>query len=329
MKVAIIEQTGTETIRDYVNLAKPRTVLPHLITAAAAMFLAAKGLPPGSTLLFTLVGGGLVASASNVLNCYFDRDLDGMMLRTHYRPLPAGRLKPYQALAFGIIISFLGLFILSRFVGLAPAILAAGALVYYVLVYTLLLKQRTYWSTVVGSGIGAIPPLIGWIAVTGTVEPTALLLSVIILLWTMPHFWALAIFRRSEYQQAGIRVIPEREAVRWIKILSIALVIATLLLVPTGHLGLLYLATASLLGFGFLYLAMRLRNGETTNSAQRLYFYSIVYLTLLFVAIIVDRMVIAQSVAAIAIAGIFTGFSAWTIRARRFNNIEETRYGYK
>lgn len=321
MKAATIEQISAGMVRDYASLAKPRTVLPHLITATAAMFVAAKGLPPSSTLLFTLLGGGLVASASNVLNCYFDCDLDRMMARTRHRPLPADRMKPYQALAFGIIISFLGLFILSRFVGLAAAVLATSALVYYVLVYTLLLKRRTYWSTVVGSGIGTIPPLIGWIAVTGRVEPTALLLSFIILLWTMPHFWALAIFRRGEYEQAGIRVIPERKAVRWIMILSLSLVLATLLLVPIAHLGLLYLAVASLLGLGFLNCAMSLRNGETINSARRLYSYSIVYLTILFVAIIVDHMVIAQSVAAIAFTGIFIAFLILAMRDRLSKNV--------
>lgn len=254
------------------------------------MFLAVHGLPPIATLLFTLVGGGLVAGASNALNCYLDRDLDGMMARTRHRPLPAHHLRPCQALAFGIVTAFFGLLILSQLVSLAAAALAGGALAYYILIYTLWLKRRTAWSTVIGSGAGAIPPFIGWAAVTHRVELTPFLLFAIISLWTMPHFWALALFRRHDYELAGLRVLSVRNAIRWIVVCSFLLVAATLLLVPAAGLGFLYLGVASFSGLVLLNLAARLRHENIFHTAQHLYSYSIAYIVILFGAMMADRL---------------------------------------
>ena len=208
MKVEILVRKNSW--RDYAALTKPRVVLLHLVTTAAAMFLAAGGLPRLSILTATLLGGALVAGAANVLNCYFDRDIDKMMARTLRRPLPAGRLSPDQAFTFGLIAGIAGVWVLTRFVGIGVAALAVAAMIYYVLLYTLLLKRRSSWSTVFGSGAGAFPPLIGWLAVTGRIELTPFLLFGIVALWSPPHFWSLAIFRRREYETAGLQVTPGR-----------------------------------------------------------------------------------------------------------------------
>lgn len=290
--MAIAEQLSTAALGDYISLAKPRVVLLHLITAAAAMFLAAgSGLPSAATLLFTLAGGGLMAGASNTLNCYFDCDIDGRMARTRKRPLPAGRLKPNQALAFGVITGSASLLILSSLVGWIAGMLAATALVYYVLVYTVWLKRRTYWSAVIGSGAGAVPPLVGWVAVTNRIELTPFLLFAVIWLWTPPHFWSLAIFRRHEYEAAGVGVLPTHMAARWSMVCSGLLVLATLLLVPVAGLGLLYFTIAVLLGAGFLILGSLLRLAEPSRAAKHLYAYSIIYVVLLFAAMIADRLI--------------------------------------
>lgn len=269
-------------LADYLDLAKPRVVLLHLVTAAAAICLAAGGRPSGYTLTFTLLGGGLTAAACNVLNCYFDRALDGTMDRTRRRPLPSGRLTPGHALAFGAAAAASGLLALGWFISLAAAWLAAAALVYYVIIYTLWAKRLTRWGAVIGSGAGAFPPLIGWIAVTGQVALAPFLLSAIIALWSPAHFWALAMFRGDEYERAGVRTPSRSKTVLWTIVFSVLLVFAVLLLAPAAGLGLPYLAPASVLGAGFLYLAARLRRGQLRPAAHRLYAYSIAFLAALF-----------------------------------------------
>lgn len=282
--------TLTSVARDFLSLTKPRVVLLHLLTAASAMVLASGGLPPGYTLLFTLAGGGLVACASNALNCFFDRDLDGMMSRTRRRPLPAGRLSPGQSIAFAVATAFAGLLMLISLVSVATAMLALGALVYYVVIYTVWLKRSTRWSAAFASGAGAFPPLIGWMAITGGIGLAPILLFAIISLWTPPHFWALTILRRSEYEQAGIKVLPTRDASLWIIVCVLLLVSTTLLLVPVAGMGWLYLGMALALGLVFLCLAARLRVSQASTSARRLYLYSILYLLLLFGLMAIDRL---------------------------------------
>ena len=289
MATLTIGRSGT--IKDFLALAKPGTILPHFITAAAAMFLATESTPQAVTLLFTLLGGGLVAASANTFNSYIDRDIDALMARTRRRPLPSGRVTPGQALAFGAGIGLLGVFILSAFVNNIAAALALAALVYYALPYTFWLKRRTWWSVVIGSGIGAIPPLIGWTAMTDRIAPTPFLLAAIIMLWTLPHFWTLAIFRRNDYARAGLSILPEKGLSAWIIACSLLLVAATLLLALTTVLGVLYLVAASLLGAGLLYLALRVKRGESLRAAVNLYGYSIFYIMVIFGAIIIDLMV--------------------------------------
>lgn len=277
--------------RDYPALAKPRVIALHLVTAAAAMFLAAKGLPPIPVLAATLLGGGLVAGASNTLNCYLDRDIDKMMARTRNRPLPAGHLSPSQALTFSGILALAGLLILSWLVSWVVAGMAALALAYYILVYTVWLKRRTFWSSIIGSGVGGFPPLIGWLAVTGRIEITPFILFIIIALWTPSHFWSLAIYRRKDYQLAGLDVIPARNTARWIAVFSIPLVLVSFWLIIPAHLGLLYSISALLLGIVLIILVALLQIKKDSQIARFLYWYSMFYLLMLFGMMLTDRLV--------------------------------------
>jgi heme o synthase len=289
--MAVASPITRGALSDYLSLTKPRIVPMHLITSASAMFVAARGLPSMRTLTLTLVGGGLAVGAANALNCYFDRDVDGMMSRTCHRPLPQRRLEPYQALAFGLGIGAIGLYLLSL-VNLLAAALAGSGLAYYILIYTLWLKRNTNKSVVIGGLAGAVPPLIGWVAVTGSVDPTALILSTIIFLWTMPHFWALALWRQNDYQLARLPVLPTSvRQTKWqILLYSLVLVCATLVIIPAAHMGSIYLGVSALLGICFIYLAINLLK-ESTLGARQLYFFSIPYLALLFTAMVLDRMV--------------------------------------
>jgi heme o synthase len=276
-------------LSSYFSLAKPGGVLPHFITTMAAMCLASGGAPQLPVLWLTLLGGGCVAAAANTFNSYFDRDIDVLMERTRKRPLPSGRVTPVRSLFFGTSLGIAGMLILGIFVNPLSAALAVGALLYYIIPYTLWLKRRTFWSAIIGSGIGAIPPLIGWAAVTDKFTPAPFLISAIIMFWTLPHFWALAICRRSDYAQAGLEMLPARGAKPWILFCASLLVAATLILPPLGNLGFIYLVTASLLGIGFLGLALRM-NEENISLAWNLYRYSILYIAILFGAMIIDKL---------------------------------------
>jgi protoheme IX farnesyltransferase len=278
-----------QQLLDYLSLLKPRVVLLHLLTAAAAMFLAAGGFPRLQTLAAVLAGGGLSAGAANALNCYLDRRLDRDMARTRSRPLPAERLSPAGALAFGIACGCLGLVILA-FSSLAAAALALAALAFYVLVYTLWLKRSTSLSAVLSSGIGAAPPLVGWIAVTGHLAATPFLLAIIIALWTPPHFWALALARAGEYKRAGLYVLPRAHPAFWITLFTLLLLLASLALAPVAGLNPFYIAPAAALGLGFVWLALRLNTKAHNESARRLYLYSIAYLVAMFALIIASEI---------------------------------------
>lgn len=274
--------------RDYFSLAKPRVISLHIVTAAAAMFLAAGGIPRADLLLFTLLGGGLVAAASNAFNCYIDRDIDGRMVRTNQRPLPAGRLRPYNALLVGGLTGMAGLFVLSYYVSPLAGLLAFGAMAYYIVIYTLWLKRKTCWSSIIASGAGAFPPVIGWVAVTGQIEIIPVILFGIIALWTPAHFWSLGIFRHNDYDLAGIQAMPRKHVSAWILSLSILLISVSILLALSAGLGLLYFITSSILGVLLLILILRLGKNDSPEPARQLYFYSIIYLLILFVIIPVD-----------------------------------------
>jgi len=259
------------------------------------MIVANEGMPSLTLILLTLLGGTLAAAGANTINCYIDRDIDGIMARTRERPLPAGTIAPTSALMFGILLGTISFVILAVGVNLLSAALALAALAFYVLVYTIWLKRSTVQNIVIGGAAGAMPPLVGWAAVTGSLGWPALVLFGIIFLWTPPHFWALAMRYRNDYARAGVPMLPvvrgEDETARQIVGYSVVLVATTLLLVPVAGMGVLYFVAALALGGWFLWLAIRLFRERTPQSCRALFTYSLAYLALLYVVMGVDQLI--------------------------------------
>jgi heme o synthase len=278
----------------YVHLAKPGSVLLLLMTALAGMIMARPELPQLHLLALTLLGGALAAGGANTLNCYLDRDLDRLMSRTAHRPLPAGEILPERALALGLVTCATSVMILAAAVNWISALLALAGILYYVLIYTIWLKRSSRWNVAIGGGAGALPILVGWSAVTGELALWPLWLGGIVVCWTMPHFWALALVRRREYALAGIPMLPvvagEKATRQQILYTSLALVVLTLFLVPAGFAGPAFGVAALLLGALMVFMALRLLHDATDAAAWQLYRYSIVYLALLFTAMILDRI---------------------------------------
>jgi heme o synthase len=296
--------TTTRVARDlkgsvlaYVRLTKPRIVGLLVVTTVPAMMLADNGFPSLWLILATVGGGSIVAGGANAMNMYFDRDIDQLMLRTQDRPVPAGQIEPEKAALFGLVLATAGFFFMQWSVNMLAAALTLGAFAFYVLVYTLILKRTTPLNIVIGGAAGAMPPVIGWAAVTGEVAVPALIMFAIVTLWTPPHFWALSLNYSSDYQRAGVPMLPvvagPDETRRQILLYSIALVITSLLLAVWSAVGLIYLSAAALLGAGFLYFAFRLFRVSSPRASADLFRYSIAYLALLFGAIAVDALVMA------------------------------------
>ncbi len=279
----------------YVALTKPRIIVLLLVTTIPAMVLAEHGLPSVWLMGATLLGGMLTAGSANALNQYLERDIDEKMKRTRSRPLPSHTIGPQSALVFAIAVGIAGFVWLAVVVNVLSALLAASAILFYVLVYTLLLKRSTPQNIVIGGAAGAVPVLVGWAAVTGTIGAPAWVMFSIIFLWTPPHFWALAMRYRDDYAAAGVPMLPvvrgDRSTTSHIVLYTLVLVVATLLLEPVGGLGALYVLSAALLGGGFIYRAVRLRWEPNAETALKLFRYSVSYLGLLFAAIAVDRLI--------------------------------------
>ena len=280
----------------YVRLTKPRIIQLLLVTTVPAMVLAAEGMPSPWLLLATLIGGTLAAGSANAINCYVDRGIDELMRRTRGRPLPRREIAPAAALRFGIGLGAVSVAWLWVAVNPISAALGLAAILFYVLVYTLLLKRRTPHNIVLGGAAGCVPVLVGWAAVTGRVELPALVLFAIVFYWTPPHFWALALRYRSDYEAASVPMLPvvsgAAETSRQILLYSILLVAVSLLLLPVGRMGAIYLAACLVLGGAFLLHALALRREPARGAlAIRLFRYSITYLALLFGAIALDSLV--------------------------------------
>ncbi|HST90419.1 MAG TPA: heme o synthase [Ktedonobacterales bacterium] len=282
------------TLAAYLNLMKPHVTVLLLGTTLAAMVVAAGGLPAGGLILATLLGGACAAGSANAINCYWDRDIDAIMARTRSRTLPAGRVPPAHALVFGLALAAGSFLILYRFVNLLSAALALAAIAFYVLIYTMWLKRTTPQNIVIGGAAGAVPVLIGWAAVTNSIGLAAVWMFLVIFLWTPPHFWALSLVLKHDYQRAGVPMLPvvagERETYRQIILYSLLLLAATLVLFATQAMGYLYLAAALLLGLGLLVLAFLLAREQTLKRARTLFWFSNYYLALLFAAMVVDRV---------------------------------------
>ncbi len=286
--------TLTSHWRDYLEITKPKVVLLLVFTALVGMVLAVPGWPPVQETVFGLLGIGLAAASGAAINHVVDEHIDRIMERTRKRPLVSGDLDQKSALIFALVLGALGIGLLVAFVNLLTAVLTFFSLVGYALIYTMYLKRATPQNIVLGGAAGAAPPLLGWTAVTGTVDTEALLLFLIIFVWTPPHFWALAIRRREEYARAEIPMLPVTHGVLFTKIqillYTILLVVVSVMPFIVQMSGLIYLAGALALGVGFLYYAIKLYRDEQPNAiAMKTFGYSIFYLSLLFMFLLADH----------------------------------------
>ncbi|MCL4559391.1 MAG: heme o synthase [Chloroflexi bacterium] len=279
-------------LRDLVALTKPVIVALLLVTTVAGMVVGGRQLPSLTLTFWTLVGGALAAGGSGALNQYIDRDLDRNMQRTARRPLASGRLTPAEGLAAGLAMCLFAFFVLAWFVNLLAALLSLGGMIYYVLLYSIFLKKATVQNIVIGGGAGAIPPLVGWAAATGSLSMPALFLFGIVFLWTPPHFWALALVQRKDYARAGVPMLPvvkgELATRGQIFIYTLELVGMTLLMPILQLAGSLYLVSALVLGGALIYAAWRVLRMGGNQNAWMMYRYSSMYLALLFTALVLD-----------------------------------------
>jgi len=284
--------------RDYFELTKPRVVTLIVFTAIVGMFLAVPGWPGTASLLFGTLGIGLAASSAAVVNHVLDARIDGKMLRTRARPLPQGKLSEIQALVFAGVLCIASMAILALLVNPLTAMLTFASLIGYAVVYTAYLKRATPQNIVIGGAAGAAPPVLGWTAVTGEIHSDALLLFLIVFVWTPPHFWALAIARKDDYSKAGVPMLPVthgNEFTRlYILLYTILLVLITVMPYLSGMSGLIYLVTALALDAFFLYLALRLRRDDSVELPMRIFRYSINYLMVLFAALLLDHYFIIR-----------------------------------
>jgi protoheme IX farnesyltransferase len=281
------------TWRDYYALTKPRVVQLLVFTAIVGMFLATPGMVPWSTLIFASIGIGLAAASGAAINHVLDLRIDAAMARTRHRPLPSGRISERDALTFALGLGLLGLGVLALLVNALTAGLTFLSLIGYAVVYTVYLKRATPQNIVIGGAAGAAPPVLGWTAVQGEIAGDALLLFLIIFTWTPPHFWALAVARRADYEKAEIPMLPvtygDALTKSFVVYYTILLIIVTVLPYLTGMSGVLYLFAALSLGGGFLYYALRLKLEPDGETAMQTFAYSISYLMALFSFLLVDH----------------------------------------
>ena len=279
-------------IAAYVALTKPRIIELLLITTLPTMILAQRGLPPIGLMAATLAGGALATGGANAINMFIDRDIDKLMHRTAKRPLVTGAVTPRNALVFAIALEVAAFAELWWLVNLLSAVLAVSATLFYVFVYTLWLKRTSSQNIVIGGAAGAVPVLVGWAAVTNSLSWTPVVLFAVIFVWTPPHFWALAVKYKDDYQAADVPMLPAvasfRRTATEILVYSVVLVAVTLVLAPVARLGAIYVVSAAVLGVVFIALAVRLWRRATPKAAMQLFQYSITYLTLLFVMMAVD-----------------------------------------
>ena len=279
--------------KNYLTLCKPNVVAEMMFTAVVGMLLAVPGMPPLEPFIYGSIGIALAASSAAAINHFIDRKADALMSRTENRPLPTGNLSTINVLSFAAILGISAMLILVFLVNSLTAILTFLSLFGYAIIYTLYLKRATPQNIVIGGLFGATPPLLGWCAMTGEVHPHALLLALIIYVWTPPHFWALAIARREEYAKVNIPMLPVTHGPAFTRLqiflYTILLLIVTLLPYLTQMSGLLYLVSAVLLYIIFIYYAVQMMRKKDNKTAMKTFIYSIVYITLLFAALLIDH----------------------------------------
>ncbi len=295
MGIVAGEHAQPSLLRDLVMLTKPRIISLLLVTTIAPMFVA--GNPGWLLVVVVTIGGYLMAGGANAVNMYLDRDIDTQMSRTRLRPIPSGRMGPRAVLAFGVALATAATFLLARFTNVLAALLALGGFYFYVFVYTRWLKRTTPQNIVIGGAAGAFPPLVGWAAMTGGIDLTAIYLFLIVFYWTPPHFWALALLKQRDYGKAGVPMAPlvwgERETMRQMAWYNVILIALSLLPATFGAFGIIYLISALVLGGILLAGVIRVATTkEWTKPAWQVYKFSLLYLALLFVAMVIDRKVL-------------------------------------
>ena len=282
-------------LRDYLALTKPRIISLLLLTALGGMFLAAGGAPKLSLAILVLVGGALASGGANALNHYLDRDIDGRMARTKNRPVAVGRVRPQEALLFGIALNAAAMVVLVTWVNTLSAALTIGATLFYALVYTKGLKRTSPQNIVIGGAAGAIPPMVGWVAVTGHLGLPALYMFAIVFFWTPPHFWALSLLLKDDYARAGVPMLPVVVGIdktkKTIFLYTWLVTALTMMFSASVSVGWIYSAASFILGALFIWYAWRLLRRPGIEGAKALYLYSLLYLALLFLMIMVDSTV--------------------------------------
>lgn len=298
MKADVMSGAGTVTWKDYLELCKPKVVLLMVLTAVVGMCLASPHMVPWRALIFGNLGIGLAACSAAALNHMADRHIDRVMRRTCKRPMVQGKIDQKQTITFALVLCLLSMAMLVMFVNPLTAVLSFASLIAYAFIYTFYLKHATPLNIVIGGIAGAAPPLLGWVAVTGHVSPESLLLVLIIFVWTPPHFWALAIHRFEDYKKAGVPMMPNTHGIPFTKsqvhIYSWMLCAVTLLPFAVGMSGYVYLLAVLALNVRFMQWVYRLMKSDEPKVALTLFKYSIVYLMLLFVAILVDHYVLGM-----------------------------------
>ena len=293
--VQVLTPLGTARWRDYLELTKPKVVTLIVFTAIVGTLLASPGMPPLSALLWGNLGIALAAACAATLNHVLDQKIDEQMARTRNRPLPTGSLGTRQALIFAAVLGIGSMLILWWLVNPLTAVLTFASLIGYAVIYTVWLKRATSQNIVIGGAAGAAPPVLGWAAVTNSIDPNALLLFLIIFIWTPPHFWALAIARKDDYARAGIPMLPVTHGVPYTRLqvllYTVLLVLVTFMPFLTGLSGLLYLGATLILNGMFLYYAFAMQFTERVELPMRVFKFSVKYLMWLFIALLVDHYV--------------------------------------
>ena len=297
-QVAAEQSAARSLLKDLVALTKPRIISLLLVTTIAPMFVA--GRPSWTLVLAVFIGGYLMAGGANTVNMYLDRDIDDRMARTKLRPIPAGRMNSRHVLFFGVMLAVAAVMLLGLVANALTAFLALAGFYFYVFIYTKWLKRSTPQNIVIGGAAGAFPPLVGWAAVTGRVDLTAVYLFLIIFYWTPPHFWALALLKQTDYGRAGVPMAPlvwgEGETKRQMLWYTLILLPLTVLPATFGSLGMVYFVSAIALGIVFLWGVIRvMREKAWIPAAWWLYKFSLLYLALLFAAMVVDRLISSQA----------------------------------
>lgn len=284
---------STLSWKDYYELCKPNVVFTIVFTAIAGMFLAVPGMPPINLVIYGTIGIGLASASAAAINHFIDQKIDAKMARTHNRPLPTGKLNSKNVLLFAAVLGVISMVILVFYVNTLTAVLTFLSHLGYSIIYTIFLKHATPQNIVIGGAFGATPPVLGWCAITGEVHPYALLLFLIIFIWTPPHFWPLAVARRKEYTDADIPMLPVTHGVKYtqlhIFLYTILLFIVSLLPYLTGMSGIIYLFSAILLGIVFIYFAIKMMSVTDNKIAKTTFFYSLFYIVGIFTALLVDH----------------------------------------